>query len=916
MSPELKTPTLSKQAAKDFANKWRSAENEIRDYQSFWEDFFRYLCGVDDTKVAGIEFQFPVKSATSGNQNWIDVYWKNVAIIEHKSKGEDLDKAELQARGYLRSLAPGYRPRTLIISDFANFRIIDVKLNRTHEFKLVDLPENIHRFEHIISGSKPHALEEEITVDQEAAKLMANLYLELEANGFQGHETSVFLVRLLFLLFGDDTKMWEHNIFKNILLETNQDGSDVGPILAKLFKTLNTPQDERSVKDKFLAFPYINGGIFAETISEIRFSKKMRVALINAANYDWATINPTIFGALFQLIKSKEERADLGEHYTSEENINKVVYPLFLDDLQERLTESWDSKKKLRELRTSLSKIKLLDPACGCGNFLVVSYRHLRQMELEITVRLQELDGKDSDIGLDGTFGLAVGLHQLYGIEILEWPSQVAKVALFLTDHQENLKLERLTGLSHVHFPLSKSAAILCEDALRIKWEDTLEINSSTYILGNPPFVGYSMQSKNQMESQKSIWGNTSGAGVLDFVNNWFLLAAQAIKNYGCSAAFVSTNSVIQGTQPSIIWRRLYDLGVEIKFGHRTFAWTNQSEDEAAVHCVIIGLQRKDAKSLRVIYSYDDNKSEPQAIFASNINAYLLDAPNILIGSRTSPLNPQTQIMDYGNKPTDGGFLSNIDSDTAEVIKNSDAVAGKYLRSIIGAQEMIKGTKRYCFWLVDATPSDIANSKYLKAATAAVRDMRSKSTKANTRRDAETPSLFQEIRQPKNTFLAVPRVSSANREYIPMQICESNVITNDSLLTISNSNFITFAILESRVFTIWNATVSGRLKSDFRISAEITYNNFPFLAPNAGQEKELTLSAKNILDARNDFPEETLKTLYAPESMPPSLRKAHNLNDKNVLSLFGLDKNSTDFDVISRLFELYNQQQNLDTLNI
>jgi hypothetical protein len=272
--------------------------------------------------------------------------------------------------------------------------------------------------------------------------------------------------------------------------------------------------------------------------------------------------------------------------------------------------------------------------------------------------------------------------------------------------------------------------------------------------------------------------------------------------------------------------------------------------------------------------------------------------------------------MDYGNKPTDGGFLSNIDSDTAEVIKNSDAIAGKYLRSIIGAQEMIKGTKRYCFWLVDATPSDIANSKYLKAATAAVRDMRSKSTKANTRRDAETPSLFQEIRQPKNTFLAVPRVSSANREYIPMQICESNVITNDSLLTISNSNFITFAILESRVFTIWNATVSGRLESRFRISAEITYNNFPFLAPNPGQEKELILSAKNILDARNEYPEETLKTLYAPESMPPSLRKAHNLNDKNVLSLFGLDKNSTDFQVISRLFELYSQQQNLDTLNI
>jgi hypothetical protein len=325
MSPELKTPTLSKQAAKDFANKWRSAENEIQDYQSFWEDFFRHLCGVDDTKVFGIEFQFPVKSATSGYQNWIDVYWRNVAIIEHKSKGEDLDKAELQARGYLRSLAPGYRPRTLIICDFANFRIIDVELNRTHEFKLDDLPEHIHRFEYIISTSKPHALEEEISVDQEAAKLMANLYLELESNGYEGHDTSVFLVRVLFLFFGDDTKMWEHNIVKKLLLATKEDGRDVGETISTLFETLNIPINKRKVSGQFLDFPYVNGGLFAERIKEIKFNKKMRVALINAANYDWSTINPTIFGALFQSIKSKEERAALGEHYTSEQNINKII---------------------------------------------------------------------------------------------------------------------------------------------------------------------------------------------------------------------------------------------------------------------------------------------------------------------------------------------------------------------------------------------------------------------------------------------------------------------------------------------------------------------------------------------------------------------------------------------------------------
>ena len=918
MNETLKTPELSQSAAAAFAERWKGVTEEKQYADSFWSDFFRTLCGVEDEVVAGIERQKRVKSSISGHQEYIDVYWKNVALIEHKSAGLNLDKAELQARGYWLSLPPGYRPKTIIISDFKKFRLIDVALNRTHEFPLSKLPENIHRFEAIISGNRTRISQEEITVDQIAAKLMANLYLELEDHGFEGHETSVFLIRLLFLLFGDDTGMWEKNSFLKLVMGTKEDGSDVGPKFDTLFEVLNTSENMRSKEllEEFKVFPYVNGGIFAEKISIIGFNKKMRVALVEVANYDWTTINPTIFGSLFQLIKNKEARRELGEHYTSEENINKIVFPLFLDELQERLASAWDSKKELKKLRQDLAKIKILDPACGCGNFLVVSYSHLRQLELELIVRLNNLEGVQEAVQLDGSMGMSINLNQFYGIEIEEWPAQVARMALFLTDHQANLKLERITGATPNRFPITDSANIFHENALEKPWTEFLAIDAETYILGNPPFIGYSMQSRSQMESQKSIWGNTSGAGVLDFVSNWFLLAAQAIERYGCNAAFVSTNSIIQGTQPSIIWRRLYDLSVEIKFGHRPFAWTNQSEGQAAVHCVIIGLRRKDAKGLRVIYSYRDYQSEPQAIFASNINAYLLDAPNILIGSRTSPLNPQTQMMDYGSKPTDGGFLSNIDSETAEVIKNSDAIAGKYLRSIMGAQEMINGTQRYCFWLVDATPSDIANSKYLKAATASVRDMRSKSTKANTRRDAETPSLFQEIRQPKNAYLAVPRVSSENREYIPMQMCEPNVITNDSLLTISNSNFITFAILESRVFTVWNSTVSGRLESRFRISAEITYNNFPFLAPNADQEKELTLSAKNILDARSEYPEETLKTLYAPESMPPSLRKAHNLNDKNVLSLFGLNKNSTDFEVISRLFELYDQQQNLDTLSI
>ena len=904
MSPELKTPTLSKQAARDFANKWRSAENEIRDYQSFWEDFFRHLCGVDDTKVAGIEFQFPVKSATSGNQNWIDVYWKNVAIIEHKSKGEDLDKAELQARGYLRSLAPGYRPRTLIISDFANFRIIDVKLNRTHEFKLDDLPENIHRFEHIISGSKPHALEEEITVDQEAAKLMANLYLELESNGYEGHETSVFLVRILFLFFGDDTKMWEHNIVKQLLLNTKEDGSDVGKTISKLFTALNTPIKDRKTSGELSKFPYVNGGIFTEDIQEIDFNKKMRVALINAANYDWSTINPTIFGALFQLIKSKEERAALGEHYTSEENINKIIYPLFLDALQERLTDSWDSKKLLKELRKDLGKIRLLDPACGCGNFLVVAYRHLRQLELELVVRLQELEGKESDIGLDGSFGLQVGLQQLYGIEILDWPSQVARVALFLTDHQENMKLEKVTGSTHAKFPLLKSATILNKNALEIEWDTLFDFNSDTYILGNPPFVGSLMLNPEQKLNQKVIWSNHPKSGIVDFVTNWFLLAAKYISKYGCNSAFVATSSIAQGEQPFILWSELNKFDIQVSFAHSRFLWSNEASGMAAVACVIIGLSRKSTPVSKRIWQYEDEKGIGELAEVKNINAYLIDGPDVLISSRSTPISPELKVMYFGSMPRDNGHLSKITQSEADEIMN-DPIAKKYLRKCIGADELLNGGDRFALWLVDAKASELASSKILKTRISAVRKMRSDSKAASTRRAASTSHLFVQIAQPDSNFIAVPGVSSQYRSIIPMAYIPSTTIATNALLTIADERLSTFAILQSRVFTIWAKTISGRLKNDLRISAEITYHNFPLPKISNSLRAELDATAKNILDVRELNKDSTLSQLYKQGNSLPQLQKAHIENDKLVLSIWGLKPNDSDKAIMSKLFEQF-----------
>jgi hypothetical protein len=908
MSPELKTPTLSKQAAKDFANKWRSAENEIRDYQSFWEDFFRHLCGVDDTKVAGIEFQFPVKSATSGNQNWIDVYWKNVAIIEHKSKGEDLDKAEMQARGYLRSLAPGYRPRTLIISDFANFRIIDVKLNRTHEFKLDDLPENIHRFEHIISGSKPHALEEEITVDQEAAKLMANLYLELESNGYEGHETSVFLVRILFLFFGDDTKMWEHNIVKKLLLNTKEDGSDVGKTISNLFNALNTPIKNRSQTSSYTGFPYVNGRIFSENFPEIVFNKRMRAALINAANYDWSTINPTIFGSLFQLIKTKEERGALGEHYTSEENINKIVYPLFLEEFQERLTNAWDSKKQLRELRKELNKIKILDPACGCGNFLVVSYRHLRQIELELIVRLNALEGLDGAIQLDGSMGLSITLNQFYGIEIEEWPAQIARIALFLTEHQENMKLERVTGITPNRFPLDEGANIVQGNALELPWSNLIQISDDTIILGNPPFLGSNWQSESQRMDTANIWGGVAGSSSLDYVANWYLVAARNMKDTDSRCAFVSTSSISRGEQPFVLWGTLNDLGFYINFAHRTFAWDSEAAGKAAVHCVIIGFSRSQKELGKSLWSYATPKSSPDLEIVKNINGYLVDATNILVKPKSKPINSKIQPMRYGNMPNEFGYLANITAEELnDLQKSDDSVALKYIRPVIGAAEMLQNKSRYCLWLVNATPSEIKSSKFISERVKMVRKLRSESKRKATISLAATPHLFQEVREQDSDYLAVPIVSSSSRDYVPMKIFSKEVIPTNALLTIPNVQLEVFTVLQSRVFSLWLQTVGGRLKSDFRISAEIVYNNFPFPQFNEEEKSRLQKAGENLMSVRDKFTDQSLADMYDPNFMPSELRKIHEENDSVVLKAFGIKKGAKDTEILAGLFERFEE---------
>lgn len=904
---------LSRAAAARFASRWSAETDEKQQAQHFWQDFFRDVCQIPDLREAGIEFEKRVTSSKKGTTTFIDVFWKDTFLAEHKSAGKDLDAAEAQAREYVVSLPPALRPPVIIVSDFARFRIVDVLLNKSVEFLLDKLPDELDRIEAIVGHRRSGLTNVQVEADQKAAQLMADLYLQLEKNKYEGHHASVFMVRILFCLFADDTRMWQTDIFEKLVKDSNVLGTDLGARLAALFEMLDTPRDQRPtfVDPMISPFPYVNGGIFSEHLPVVYFNADMRNALLNCCAFDWSGINPTIFGALFQDIKSKDERRANGEHYTTEANIDKTIKPLFIDSLHEKLETAWDNEGKLKALQRELGTYQILDPACGCGNFLITTYKRLRQLELDIIVRIKQLEGTLGQTSLlDVADDLHVRLEQLHGIEYVEWSAQIAKVAIYLTDHQENLKLETVLGVAANRFPLAHSANIVQGNALQIDWNEVCPIGDKTIIVGNPPFLGSTWQSKEQKEDTSRIWADANGAGVIDYVANWHLLASRHTIGTQARIAFVSTNSITQGEQAGILWRELLKTGIQIEFAHRTFAWESDASGKAAVHCVIIGLSHGAGSLLRKLWKYPDIHGEPSLELVGQINEFLLEGPHVLIHPRRTPLSTFTRRMVNGSKPTDGGWLSNISAGEAEDIRASDPIASKYLLQVSGASEFLDGTKRFGLWLVNADPRDLAGSPVLRERIKAVREMRLASKDKSTLKDADTPSLFQKIRQPNTDYLAVPSLSSERRPYVPMAICSSDLIATNLLQMIPDIDLPTFAILQSRVFAVWNASVSGRLKSDYRLSAEITYNNFPFPDSElmAASAASLQASASEILDARSAHDEVPLGTLYNPESMPPRLVTAHRTNDKAVLKVFGLAESATDDDILSCLFHRYREQ--------
>ncbi len=893
--------------ARKFAEKYAEVSSEKQFAQTFWRDFFSQLLHIDDLTSTGIEFEVPVRSHLTGKVKWIDVLWSGVLLIEHKSAGEDLDKAEQQAREYLMSLEQTKVPPVVIICDFARFRIIEVLAGTTHEFSLADLPANLERLSLIFGNKGVGSTAVEITADAKAADLMSNLFVAFEKAGYTGHETSVFLVRILFLLFAEDTRMMRKAIFTNFVSGSPTSGTGLGAMLQELFLVLNTDKPKRvsNIAPELADFPYVNGGLFAEQISNFNFTPVMRQALLDATAYDWSAISPAIFGSLFQSVRDAETRREMGEHFTSEQNIMKVIGDLFLNDFTKAMNAAWDNPTQLRRFHNDLAEYHWADPACGSGNFLVVALKQMRALELRVLARLQELDGT-SQPQLDATWGQRVGLHQFHGIEIDEWSASIARVALHLADHQSNLVWEEIIGAAPNRLPLTETANIVNKNALHVDWSEVFPLGAKTFIMGNPPFFGARFQTPEQKADTLSVWGEIKGGGEMDFVSNWHLISARHIAKHGGQAAFVSTNSLTQGEQPGILFPQLAILGVGITFAHRTFVWKNDARGQAAVHCVIIGLSNVLPKKRR-LWSYPDSKGQPVLSEVGRINAYLVDAPDAFITARSRPLSPEMPPMDFGSMPNDGGHLSDIDANEAALIRESDPVAAKYLHRLVGARELIHNEDRYCLWLEGANPNDLRTSPELAKRIEAVRELRSSSKREATKRLASRPAEFGEIRQPKTEYIAVPRVSSELRDYVPMAVMSPEVITNDALLVVPMKSLSTFGFLQSRVFSVWNKAVSGRMKSDTRISATITYNNF--IAPSLDDEQREVIErgAESVLVARSSFAYNSLADLYGANTMPPALRRAHEALDTAVLRAFGMTSAATDEDILGVLFQRYKE---------
>ena len=891
-----------------FSKEWATEDREHAEAKTFWDEFFKVF-GLTRRHLAS--FEEPVKNL-GGNYSFIDLFWKGVLLAEHKSRGKDLGKAHSQAMEYVQDLVNDGRtdevPRYVIVSDFARIALHDLEAETpaeaSCEIELPDFHRHVNRFG-FIPGYKQHKFEPEDPINIKAVQIMGDLHDALEAGGYSGHELERLLVRILFCLFADDTGIFERDAFKLFLENhTRADGSDLGPQLARLFDVLNKPPEKRqkNLLEDLALFPYVNGELYAEPLSFAEFNSDMRNRLLACTKFDWSRISPAVFGALFQAVMEPRERRQIGAHYTSERDILKVIGPLFLDDLKAELAKAGSDSRKLNTLHKRLADMRLLDPACGCGNFLVISYRELRLLELEIVRRLHKKE--QTQRRLDVNTLLKVDVDQMYGIEIEEWPVRIAEVAMWLMDHQMNQRVSEEFGEYFVRLPLRKSPHIKLGNALRIDWNEVLPSDNCTHVLGNPPFVGSKYQSDTQRKELSEVVQGVKNAGVLDYVTGWYFKAARYIQGTSITGAFVSTNSISQGEQVGVLWSELLQrYGISIFFAHRTFAWESEARGKAHVHVVIIGFGVGN-KRQRKLFDYESIRGEPTVHAVANISPYLIEGPNVAVTSRSTPLCVVPEIG-IGNKPIDDGNYLFTDEEKDAFVR-AEPASKVYFRRWYGSEEFINGRPRWCLWLGDCSPKELRSMPSAMKRVEAVKKFRVKSKSAPTRKLSELPTRFHVENMPTREFLVIPKVSSERRKFIPMGFMAPKVLCSDLVFLLPNAKLFHFGVLSSTMHMAWVRHVAGRLKSDLRYSAKLVYNNFPW-PQDVSDAKRAAVeeAAQGVLDARESHPDATLADLYNPLSTPADLVKAHAKLDRAVDRCYRSQPFASERNRVEYLFNLY-----------
>ena len=914
------TDTQQKAAAKQFIKDWTGHGDEKQETQRFWMALLQKVYGVAEPDKT-IEFEVRVKL---DHTSFIDGYIKDThVLIEQKGMDIDLkngykqsDGSMLtpfqQARRYAGYLPHNMNPRWIVVCNFKEFHIHDMnRPNDTPEvIKLEELETEYSRLQFLVDTGNER-IQKEMQISLQAGDLVGKLYDALlkqynsPASDAELKSLNMLCVRLVFCLYAEDagifgSKTMFHDYLKGFQPKNVRKG------LIDLFRVLDTKIEDRDpyMDEDLAAFPYVNGGLFAdENIIVPRFTEEIIDLLLSKASedFDWSEISPTIFGAVFESTLNPETRRSGGMHYTSIENIHKVIDPLFFDDLSAELDsiaaivvkKTRDSK--LADFQKKLASLTFLDPACGSGNFLTETYLSLRRLENKaVALRL----GDQIILGDSADFNpIQVSIGQFYGIEINDFAVTVAKTALWIAESQMMKETEEIVHMHLDFLPLTSYANIVEGNALRIDWEAVVDRDKLSYIMGNPPFIGGMMMTKEQKTDIVALLGDVKGVGELDYVVGWYKKAIDYMKGTSVSAAFVSTNSICQGQQAVTMWKPILENGIKIIFAHRTFIWDSEAKVKAHVHCVIVGFSYV-KKGECVIYDYQ------KRLKANNINSYLMDAPNVFVESRSKPL-ANVPPMRFGSMPRDGGGFILTDEEKEELIKN-EPLAEKWVHPYIGAYEFINNKTRWCLWLVDANPAELKKCPTVLKRVQQIQEFRANSVAAGTRKFAATPTLFCQIAQPNSEYIVVPKVSSERRRYVPMGFLPKEVIASDLVFLIPNATLYNFGILTSNVHMAWMRAVCGRLKSDYRYAKDIVYNNFPWPTPTAEQKVRIEQTAQAILDARTKYPGCSLADLYDEATMPPELRKAHQQNDKAVMQAYGFwGKLNTETECVAELMKMY-----------